>query len=150
MSQANLKKSLGEAGAFFDDSHGENRLYDVLKALAESGETLNVTQAVIATAVLATLIVDRASKLGNLWVNLEVTGTAGSTVLEVKVNGTIVGAITVGNAVADDTSAGLALADLAGADLEAGDVVSLEVTTAPTAGTGLHATLRLKAVTVEA
>lgn len=146
MTVANLKKSLGEGGAFIGDSHGDDRLLDVLTALAEVGETLNAQQSTIATAVLAGMVVDRDTRLSGLSVNVGTTGTATQTDVDVNVNGVQAGQLVVDNTDADGVSKSVAL-DVA---LKAGDLVELEVTAAPTAGADLTATARMAPVKVEA
>lgn len=144
--RATLKRSLGEAAAFIDDSHGEDRLYEVLKALAGQGETLSGRQDAVTADVLASIIVDEETTLKSFRTVLGTTGSAGQTDVELKVNGSTVATLSTTNAEADGMSkaaTGLPL------DLEAGDLVEIEVTAAPTAGANLTATARLGAVTVE-
>ena len=43
MANVTLKRSIGDAGAGIDESHGEDRLYDVLAALA-GNSSVTVTQ----------------------------------------------------------------------------------------------------------
>jgi hypothetical protein len=143
---ATLKRALGEADAFIDDSHGENHLYKVLKALAEEGTHLSAYQGTIATAILTGMVIDKATKLVSLRTAVAVCGTAGATSVRVRVNGTLVGATaTTDNAAADGTKTQVDQ-DI---DLVAGDLVQLEVTAAPTGGTGLTASLHFRSVTVE-
>lgn len=146
MSRATLKRSIGEAGAFFDDSHGEDNLLAVLTALASSsGETIGYSQATPATGVKGALLADSKSKLSNIYVKVGTTGDANSTDFDVNVNGVQVGQLTVDNTEADGTSKGLAL----NVDLEPGDLVELEVTAVATNAADASATVRLKPVTVE-
>ncbi|MGD9749383.1 MAG: hypothetical protein AB7W59_00145 [Acidimicrobiia bacterium] len=143
---ATLKKSLGEAGGFIDDSHGEDRLYKVLKALAEEGAHLSAYQDTIATAILAAMVVDKATKLVSLRTAVAVCGVSGQTDVRVRVNGTLVGATaTTLNTDADGTKVAVDQ-DI---DLVAGDLVQLEVTAAPGTGTGLSASLHFRSVTVQ-
>lgn len=143
---ATLKKSLGEAGAFFDESNArDSRLYDVLKDMAMDGAPLSVYQATIATAVLAGMVIRNACKLREFKVSVGTTGTAGSSVVEVLVNGVSKGSLTVANTDADGIVKSLDL-DVA---LVEDDVVTIEVTTAPTAGAALTATAHMSGVTVE-
>lgn len=143
---ATLKKTLGDAGAFLADDHGDDNLHAVLKAMAEEGAALNAYQATVATAIIGGHVVDKPSKLRNFRIDVGTTGTAGSTVVEVNVNGTQKGELTVDNADADGTGKSVDL----DVDLVAGDVVTIEVTTAPTAGANLVATARMRPVTVAA
>jgi hypothetical protein len=143
---ATLKKMMGEGGAGQDESHGSDRLYDVLKALAEQGTLFSATQATVAAAAIGGFVADQTTKLRSLWIDVAVAGTAGSTSVRARVNGTLVGdTATVANTDADGTSIGVDL----DVEIEAGDLVEIVVTAAPTGGTGLTATLRMSPVTVE-
>lgn len=143
---ATLKRSLGEAGAFIDDSHGENQLYKVLKALAEQGTVYGAQLATITAVAFGGFTVDQATKLHSLMTRVAVCGTAGQTDVRVRVNGTLVGGTaTTLNTDADPTVVTVAL-DI---ELAAGDFVELVVTAAPTGGTGLTGSLRMSPVTVE-
>jgi hypothetical protein len=147
---ATLKKFLGDAGAAFDQSNGGfDRLYDVLKALAESvgAQSVSAQQAVVATATLGGMVVDTATKLKALAIAVGTTGTADSTTVQVHVNGVSKGELSVANTEADGTYKTLAL-DLA---LAIGDLVELVVSAAPTGGADLTATARMapEDVTVE-
>jgi len=143
---ATLKKSLGEAGAFFDESNArDSRLYDVLKEMAYDGSPLSAYQATIAVAVIAGLVVRHACKLRELKIAVGTTGTADSTTVAVLVNGVSKGSLTIANTEADGTVKSLDL-DVA---LVENDVVTLSVTAAPTAGAALSATAHMAGVTVE-
>lgn len=147
MSRATLKRSLGEAGAFIDDSHGENNLLAVLQALAaSSGEALTYTQATPTTGVKAAILADSATTLANVYVKVGTTGTAGTTTVAVLVNGVSKATVDVANTEADGVSKGVAI-DF---PVEAGDLVELSVTAVATDAADLSATARLKPVTVEA
>lgn len=144
---ATLKKSLGEAAAFIDESHGTDRLYDVLKTLAENGaEMLTDKLATIATGLLSGFVVDKPSKLIGLRTSVGVCGTADSTTVQVLVNSVSKGELTTANDDADGTKKSLVITPLA---LAAGDLVQLNVSAAPTAGEDLVATVRMQPVTVE-
>lgn len=147
MSRATLKRSLGEGGAFIDDSHGDTNLYGVLQALcASSGEAITYTQAVPTTGVKNSILADSPTTLSTLYIKAGTAGTAGASTVAVLVNGVSKGSLTIDNAEADGTSKGLAI-DLA---IEAGDEVAISVTAVATGVANLSATVRLKPVTVEA
>lgn len=143
-----LKRSLGEAGAFIDESNGRpSRLYEVLAALAEGSVSAKGFQAVIATAVLDQFIAPTAMRLQAFLTNAGTTGSAGSTVVNVDVDGTDVATLTTLNTDADGITK---TADLSTpVDIAAGSVVKLEVTTAPTAGADLTATAMFSGLQVE-
>lgn len=147
MSRAILKRSLGEAAAFFDDSNGQDNLLKVLQAMAASqGETIGYSQATPTTGVKGALLCDSPTMLANIYVKAGTCGTAGQSDFDVNVNGVQVAQISIGNAEADGTAKGLAI----NVELEAGDLVELELTAAATNAADLAATVRLKPVTVEA
>lgn len=147
MSRATLKRSLGEAGAFFDSSHSQDNLLAVLQALAaSSGETIGYSQATPTTGIKGAILCDSPTRLANVYMKAGVAGTAGATTVAVLVNSVSKATLTVDNAEADGTAKGLAI-NLA---LEAGDLVELSVTAVGTGATGLSATVRLKPVAVEA
>ena len=142
-----LKKLIGSAGAGMDESHGTDTLYDVLKALAQSGgQSVSAQQAVIATATLGGMVADGASQLKSLSIAAGTTGSAGSTTVQAHVNGVSKGELTIANTEDDAVAKTLALT---GVDLVAGDLVELVVSAAPTAGADLTATARLSNVVVE-
>lgn len=146
MSRATLKASLGEGGAFLDDSNGDDNLHAVLAALAaSSGETIGYSQASPTTGIKGSLLCDSPTKLSNIYVKVGTTGSGLQTDFDVNVNGVQVAQLTVSNTEADGVSKGLSI-DL---DLEAGDLVELEVTAVATAVADASATVRLKPVTVE-
>jgi len=143
-----LKKSLGEAAAFIDDSHGEPRLLKVLKSLAKAGENLNAEQATIATAVIGRMVVAEPTSLANLWTHIGTTGTSGSTTVQARINGAGQGdGVTTTNAESDGTAKGEVFDPPL--ELEPGDLVEIEVTAAPGSGAQLTAALRLQPVTLE-
>lgn len=147
MSRATLKRSLGEGGAFIDDSHGDSNLYAVLQAMAaSSGETLSYNQATPTTGVKASILADSPTTLSTLYIKAGTAGTAGASTVAVLVNGVSQGTLSIDNAEADGTYKGLAL-DI---EIEAGDQVDLSVTAVATGAADLVATARLKPVTVEA
>lgn len=146
MSRAILKRSLGEAGAFIDDSNGDTNLHAVLAALcASSGEALAYTQATPTTGVKETILADSPTTLSTLYVKAGTAGTAGASTVAVLVNGVSKGTLTIDNAEADGTAKGLSL----NLPIEAGDEVSISVTAVATGAANLSATARLKPVTVE-
>lgn len=147
MSRATLNRSMGEAGAFFDDSNGRDNLIKVLQAMAaSSGETIGYSQATPSTGIKGALVCDSPTSLANVYMKADVAGTALDSTVAVLVNNVSVATLTIANTEADGTSKGLAI----GLDLEPGDKVELSVTAVATGATGLSATVRLKPVTVEA
>lgn len=144
---ATLKKSLGEGGAFIGDSHGDDNLHDVLTALAEGPNAVTAYQATVAAAVLTGLVAYTAQKLKSFSIAVATTGTAGSTTVELNVNGVAVAELTIANTEADGTVKHTVPTDV---DVEVGDIVTIEVTAAPTAGAGLVASASLSSVSVEA
>lgn len=146
--RATLKDSLGEGGAFIDDSHGDDNLIDVLKALAEGGGDLDAFQVTIAAATIASKVIDKPTTLHSFWTHVAVCGTAGQTDVDLVVNGAVVAQLVTDNAEADGTSKASSDADLP-LELAAGDLVQLVVSAAPTAGTGLTASVRIGGVTLQ-
>lgn len=145
MSRANLKKSLGEGGAFIGDSHGEDRLLDVLTALANGGDSISAKQAVATTGIKASMVVDSPSRIGTLYVNVGTTGDGNQTDVDVLVNGVSKGQIIIDNTEADGFKQGLAV----NVDVEAGDLVEIDFTAVATNNANVAATVRMKPVTVE-
>lgn len=146
MSRKTLKKFLGEGASLLDDSNGAHNLYAVLKELAEgASEILTAYQANVATGILTSFVVQRDSTLRGLAISLAVCGTAGSTTVQVRVNGVSQGDLTIANTDADPTYKVLSL-DL---NVNVGDVIDINVSAAPTGGTGLSATARIRPVIAE-
>jgi hypothetical protein len=148
MSKATLKKSLGEAGAFIDESNGApNNLREVLVALAQAPAPLTAHQPTVATAVIGAMVADGPSTLTGFRTALAVCGTVGDTTVIVRRNGVAVpgATLTTNNADADGTKKAVAL----DVDVAEGDLIELVVTVAPTGGTGLTATASFTPVTVE-
>lgn len=143
---ATLKTSLGEAGAFVDDSHGDDNLYDMMVALAEGPNALTAHQATVAAAVLTGMVAYKAFKLKSFSVALAVCGTAGSTIVEINHNGTAVGSVTIAH---DDADGTVSHVDL-DVDVAVGDTLEIEVDTAPTAGSGLNVTATLSPLVLQA
>lgn len=151
-----LKRDLGDGGAWLDQSNGSpSHLHQVLKALVQdSNVDVTARQATIATGVIGSYLVKAKDKTKNvpqltqLDIHCEGPGTATNTVVQVRVNGTVKGTATV---VAAATGAGLtARAVISPAiDLFDQDLVDLNVSTAPTGGTGLTAVARIRSVIVE-
>lgn len=143
-----LKKSLGEAGAWIDESNGRpSRLYENLAALAEGSVNLTGDQASPSVAALTSFVAAKAMRLQSLALNMGTAGSAGQTDVAVDVDGTDVATATVDNADADGSTK---LADLSiPVDIDAGSVVKLEVTVIPTGGANLTATAAFSALQVE-
>ena len=145
---AQLKQYVGDAAAGLDNSHSPrngSRLYDVLKQLALGKPLLSVMQATIATGVLARIPITAPDTLRELSVRVDVCGSAGATTVQARVNTIVVGTLTVDNAATDPTQVKLALA----VDLKDGDIVDINVSAAPTGGTGLAVALRSSPVDIE-
>jgi len=154
MSQVLLKQGLGDAGAELDASHSSSalptKLYEILKHLAQPKPRLSAMQANVATGVLARLPISQPDTLRELVVNLDVCGTAGNTTVEARVNGTVVGTTTIANTAADPTKVTVTLGTGgAGVDVKSGDVVDINVSAAPTAGTGLAVSITANGVQIE-
>jgi len=146
MSIKTLKQLLGNAGAGIDESHGTDRLYDILKAMLEgNSETISDIQATVATGLLAGIIADGEAKLVSLRVKVGTTGTAGATTIQILLNGASQGELTVDNTDTDGTEKSLAL----DVDITAGDVLQLNVSAAPTGGANMIASARLQPVAIE-
>lgn len=144
---ATLKKYMGTGGAGLDDSIGYDNLHDVLKALAESsGEHVNAYQATIATATIGAMVMHKAATLTSLRTAIATCGTAGSTTVQVHVNGVSKGELTTANDETDGTKKAKALS----VALVAGDLVEIVVSAAPTGGADLNASVKTYPVTVEA
>lgn len=153
MSQALLKQGLGDAGAEVDASHSASvlptKLYDLMKALCLPKPMLSVHFAgTVVTGVLARLPITKPDCLRELVVRLDICGSAGATTVQVRVNGSLVanGALTIDNAAADPTQSKITLGaggpnGGAGVDVKDGDIVDINVSVAPTAGSGLSATI---------
>lgn len=132
-----LKKLLAEGGAGQDRSHGSDTAYDVLKSMAlESRPLLSTRLPTIATGVLAELINKGKRKLTAFKARVAVCGSAGSTVVELRVNTVVVGTLTFANTDPDPSTKEVAVNTV----LADGDLVDINVSTAPTGGTGLVAT----------
>lgn len=146
MSRATLKRSLGEGGAFIDDSNGQDNLYAILAALASNGPSLDVKEAAPTTGIKASKVVDVPTRIGTLYTNIGTCGSALQTDVRVRVNGTLItGTLTTDNAEADGTSKGLAY----DYELEAGDLVEIDFTAVATGAANVAASLKLQPVTVE-
>ncbi len=146
-----LKKSLGEAGAFFDDSHGDDNLLGVMTAIVRAGVPLSAfASGAISTGVKATMIASFDGVIGNFTANVAVTGTSAATTVQVRKNGVALDTtITVDNTDADGT---VATEDLSGDDEAAfvvGDIIDINVSAAPGSGTGLGATVSLQQASVQ-
>ncbi len=143
-----LKKShLDDAGAFTDQSSGKDSLRDVLVDMAKAGPTLTAHQAVIATIdILNGIVLPFDVLLTNLVLFAGEWGSAGTTVVNLNDVTGVLKAVTVDNAVADETVVTTPL-DIV---VLAGTPILLEVDTAPTAGTDLVATVTMQTVKVEA
>lgn len=145
MTTANLRYGLGEGNSLLASDHGDDSLYHVLLAQQTVAETLNAWMATPTTGVKAQCVMDKASRLDSLYVNVATTGSAGATTVEVNVNGVQKAVVTIDNADADGTGSGMDLSDL-DVVLAVNDVVSLEFVAVATDAAGVTATARVRAV----
>jgi len=145
MSRATLKRSLGDGGAFISDEHGDDNLLAVLTALASMGEPLSIKEASPSTGIKASMVADVSSKIGTLYVNVGTTGTANSTTVQVLVNGSSVGSLSVSNTEADGTKKGLAVDQ----NISAGDLIEINFSAVATGAANVAATIRVKPITIE-
>jgi hypothetical protein len=155
MSQALLKQGLGDASAEFSSDHSSGpagiptKLNDILNQLCKPKPYLSVHNAgAIATGVLGRLVMNKADTLRELAVRVDVCGTAGQTSVQVRVNAAVVanGTLVVDNADPDPSQKKIVLGaggpnGGAGVDVKDGDIVDINISVAPTAGTGISATL---------
>jgi hypothetical protein len=131
-----LKKTVGDGGGGADRSHGSDTLYDVLKSMAKEPRLLTSARlGTIATGVFHKFVASGKRKLLEFVVEVEVCGSAGSTVVELRQNGTVIGTLTFANTDPDPTTKRVAVTTF----LADGDRVDFNVSTAPTGGTGLSA-----------
>ena len=149
MTTAILLKRMGEAGAGLDASYSDDddKLYDVLAALANQGDSLSAKSAT--TGIKASIVLDSAQKVGTLYVRVGTTGTAGQTDVEVRKNGTLLTpaskTVTVLNTEDDGHSAGVVIDD----DGIAGDLYEIDFTAVATGVADIAATLRMKSVSIQ-
>lgn len=150
---AQLKQYVGEAGAGLDNSHSPrngSRLYDVLKQLCLGKPLVSGVLPTIATGVLARIPITAPDTLRELSARVDVCGSAGNTVLEVRVNTVVVGSITFANTDPDPSQKKLTLGTGGvGVDVKDGDIVDINVSAAPTGGTGLAYALRSSPIDIE-
>jgi len=154
MSVALLKQYVGEAGAGSDASHSPSalptKLYEILKQLCLGKPLVSVIQPTIATGVLARIPITAPDTLRELSARVDVCGSAGSTVVEVRVNTVVVGSLTFANTDPDPSQKKVTLGTgNAGVDVKDGDIVDINVSTAPTGGTGLAVAVRSSPVGIE-
>jgi hypothetical protein len=143
-----LKRSLGEAGAFFDDSHGEDRLLAILTALANQGQVLSTRQAGLAsTGIKAATVVPVDSVLGLASLNMGTAGTGGQTDLTVNIDG--VAQTPVTTVLNGDPDGETKTADMAQIAVPAGSVVDLELTAVAAVNADMTASVAIKPVSVE-
>lgn len=154
MTAPTLKKTLGEAGAWLADDHGESNLYDLALAAVKYGSALTVRQATIATGVVFAYVAQFDGVIGNLSMVVGTTGTSGSTTVVVNKNGTALATApaSIANTDADGTGNSTDLSGDAAAAFVAGDVIELEVTAAPgtSSGANLDLALHLRPASVQA
>jgi len=153
--RAILKRSLGEGGSFIGDSHGDDNLYDVLKALALAAcESVDVLQATPSAAVIASKLIKEPTRLSGFGISLGTTGTvSGTTTVIVNKNGTPLVGVTLSIAYTEDdgTSKFLSADDFGDIDFDQGDILTIETTVATSTGpANLLATAELNPIKVEA
>ena len=147
MSRATLKRSLGEANAYFDESSGgADNLHAILAAMAaSSGESVSFSQASPTTGVKGAIVADTPTTLANVYARVGTTGSAGTTTIAVAINGEEVSTLDVANTEDDGTAKGVAI----NLPIEPGDLVELSIKAAATEAADVAATARLKPVSVE-
>jgi hypothetical protein len=152
--RVNLKRSLGEGGAFLGDSHGEDNLYKLLKSIAKAARiSVDVLQATPSAAVIATKLITESTRLAAFGIALGTTGTtSGTTTVVVNKNGSPIAGVTLSIAYDEDdgTSKFLDASDFGDIDLDQGDILTIEVTAATsTSPANLLATAELSPIKVE-
>lgn len=148
-----LKLSLGESGAFVDESHGgPSILREVLKAIVD-GTPPSITTDLLATlpgaGELGRFIADKAGEYEvSLQTLIEDAGSALTTSVEARLNGVVIAgtAVVTDNAEDDDTTKNGTASNLV---LAVGDIVSIHATAVATDMTGLSTSLYLRPVRVE-
>ena len=103
-------------------------------------DNLDGFQGTIATGIIASKVATKPMKLQGLLASAATAGTAGNTVLQVHVNGVSQGSVTLDSGLADPVASRSVPLDV---DINVGDVISLVVSTAPTAGANLSASADL-------
>lgn len=147
MAALTLKKLLGDAGAGMDQSHGSNRLYDVLKQLVSDMQAARQTVVsayleTIATGIIATRHAPKAGFLKKFTTTINVCGSSGNTTVRVLKNGAAVASLdlTTANTDPDPTTKTVDLGAAAVA-VAAGDLIQIQISAAAGSATGLSATL---------
>lgn len=143
-----MKASLGEAGAFFDESSGYDNLFKILQAIASAGgPPLSVKTVSPTTGIKASLVCDVKTRLGTLYVKVGTTGSAGATTVQVLKNGVaLTDVVTVDNAEADGVYKGIAFDD---EQCDSGDLIEINFSAVATSAANVTATLRFAPVLVE-
>lgn len=143
-----LKKLLGEAGAGLDSSSGNDNLRDVLVVLANRGPTLSAYLGTIATGILTSYVAKGGEVLSQLSASVAVCGTASTTTVQLRVNGTAKATLSFANTDTDPTTSSDAVdPEIV---LAEGDIVDLNVSAAATNATGLSATAHFRpGITIE-
>ena len=145
-----LKRSLGDGGAAMDESSGlvGGRLYDLLKEISTNPpQTHNIRQAAVATGVLHSWVTGALeTKLRRFIANLAVCGSAGNTVVQFRVGGVVKATLTIDNTDPDPTTKDSGVLNIA---IPANSVCDINVSAAPTGGTGLSVSATLSPIDVE-
>lgn len=146
-----LNKALGEAGAGMSSDHGNDTLYDVLKAMIDGQPPhLSARVATPTVAEAAHYVVDMAGDYDvSLIIDIGTAGTAGQTDVEVTVNGTAVAGteLTIDNADDDGSHERAAVENVT---LAEGDIVAIDVTAVATGVAALTAACHLRPARVGA
>lgn len=142
MALTKLKKLMGSEGqAMTDESYGSDNMKDVLQAMAKSaGWLMKSWSATPATGVMDQMLADVAMDcVCELGLKMGVGGTAGSTTLQLRKNGSAVGSVTVDNADADGTVKWATVKF----SVAKGDLLDLNVSALATGGDDLVASARI-------
>ena len=152
MARLELKRTLGDGGGGQDLSHGSTDLRTLLVSMMKLMHFMSAwVVGTIATGILNKRVVREANVLRELVVSVDVAGSAGATTVQVRLNGVSQGSITVDNTAADPSQSVLKLGTGGnGIDVKAGDVVAINVSAAPTGGTGLSVEVRAWPADIEA
>lgn len=146
MPQTTLKKLIGDGGAGLDQSHGSDWLRKVLADICNEKRVLgNAYLGTVATGILNGGSVAAVRPDGSKHVRkpvlmsaeLDVCGSAGSTTVQFRVNGVSVASITFANTDPDPSTKTVAITT----QLNDGDYWDINVSAAPTGGTGLRVTV---------
>lgn len=143
-----LPKTLGEGDAFFSKDHGNQTLYDVLKKFVECGTSLQARNAsTITTGTKAGTVAQFDGVLGKAHMRAANNGSAGSTIVDININGTTVASLTLANTDTDGVDVSTDMSELAAAAFVEGDLIEIAVDTAPTSGSDLVVSVQMRPYT---